>query len=472
MSSHIQVKHAKLMAAVLMIGSFIGLFGETALNMALTEIMADYLIEAGTAQWLTTGYLLVLAVFVPLSAYLMRWFTTKQLILAAIIFMLVGSFLGAIAPSFAILLLGRLIQGLGTGIFLPLMFSVVLMIFPIKKRGAVMGIVGLVITAGPALGPTIAGLIISISNWHYIFWIMIILNLLLLLLAAPKMENLSDLSRPKIDSFSLIFSTIGFGGIVFSLATLAESSFIEIIVWFPLLIGIVALLLFITRQFKMEIPMIDLRVFKHPMFALGTVLMVCNLFMILSVAILIPLYLKSVLGYAALAAGLFMLPGNAVNIVMSPVVGSSFDKVGPKIFTRIGYTLITISALIMVLVISATTPVWQIVLLLILFFLGISMTMMPAQTNAMNQLSPKMYADGSAAMNTLTQVAGALGTAIAITMFTIGQNKYIEEHAESVPLDFLAYGVHYAFIVVLIIAILSLIGSFFIKNSRQESLER
>jgi MFS transporter, DHA2 family, lincomycin resistance protein len=472
MSSHIQVKHAKLMAAVLMIGSFIGLFGETALNMALTEIMADYHIEAGTAQWLTTGYLLVLAVFVPLSAYLMRWFTTKQLILAAIIFMLVGSFLGAIAPSFAILLLGRLIQGLGTGIFLPLMFSVVLMIFPIKKRGAVMGIVGLVITAGPALGPTIAGLIISISNWHYIFWIMIILNLLLLLLAAPKMENLSDLSRPKIDSLSLIFSTIGFGGIVFSLATLAESSFIEIIVWFPLLIGIVALLLFITRQFKMENPMIDLRVFKQPMFALGTVLMVCNLFMILSIAILIPLYLKSVLGYAALTAGLFMLPGNAVNIVMSPVVGSSFDKVGPKIFTRIGYTLITISALIMVLVISATTPVWQIVLLLILFFLGISMTMMPAQTNAMNQLSPKMYADGSAAMNTLTQVAGALGTAIAITMFTIGQNKYIEEHSESVPIDFLAYGVHYAFIVVLIIAILSLIGSLFIKNSRQESLER
>jgi MFS transporter, DHA2 family, lincomycin resistance protein len=472
MSSHIQVKHAKLMAAVLMIGSFIGLFGETALNMALTEIMADYHIEAGTAQWLTTGYLLVLAVFVPLSAYLMRWFTTKQLILAAIIFMLVGSFLGAIAPSFAILLLGRLIQGLGTGIFLPLMFSVVLMIFSIKKRGAVMGIVGLVITAGPALGPTISGLIISISNWHYIFWIMIILNLLLLLLAAPKMENLSDLSRPKIDSLSLIFSTIGFGGIVFSLATLAESSFIEIIVWFPLLIGIVALLLFITRQFKMENPMIDLRVFKQPMFALGTVLMVCNLFMILSIAILIPLYLKSVLGYAALTAGLFMLPGNAVNIVMSPVVGSNFDKVGPKIFTRIGYTLITISTLLIVLVISATTPVWQIVLLLILFFLGISMTMMPAQTNAMNQLSPKMYADGSAAMNTLTQVAGALGTAIAITMFTIGQNKYIEEHSESVPIDFLAYGVHYAFIVVLIIAILSLIGSFFIKNSRQESLER
>lgn len=467
MSSHIEVKNAKLMAAVLMLGSFIGLFGETALNMALTDIMADYSIKAGTAQWLTTGYLLVLAVLVPLSAYLIRWFSTKQLITAAIIFMLIGSFLGAIAPNFSTLLIGRLIQGLGTGIFLPLMFSVVLMIFPMNKRGAVMGIVGLVLTAGPALGPSIAGLIISVSSWHYIFWIMIVLNVLLLIFGAPKMENVSELSRPKIDILSLVFSTIGFGGIVFALATLAESSITEINVWLPLLAGIVALILFITRQFKMDSPMIDLRVFKHPMFALGTLLMVGNLFMILSVAILIPLYLKSVLGFAALAAGLLMLPGNVLNIVMSPIVGSSYDRVGPKIYTRIGYALIAISTVLFVVIISATTPVWQIVVLLIVFFVGISMTIMPAQTNAMNQLPPKMYADGSAAMNTLTQVAGALGTAIAITMFTIGQNKYIEENGASIPADFLAYGVHYAFIVVLIISILCLIGSFFIKNSRQ-----
>lgn len=469
MSSHLEVKNAKLMAAVLMLGSFIGLFGETALNMALTDIMEDFGISAGTAQWLTTGYLLVLAVLVPLSAYLMRWFTTKQLITAALIFMIVGSLLGATSPNFTVLLVGRLIQGLGTGIFLPLMFSVVLMIFPMNKRGAVMGIVGLVLTAGPALGPSIAGLIISSSSWHYIFWIIIVLNLLLLVFGAPKMENVSDLSRPKIDILSLLFSTIGFGGIVFALATLAESSITKLIIWLPLVVGIVTLILFITRQFKMNVPMIDLRVFKYPMFTLGTTLMVCNLFMILSVAILIPLYLKSVLGYAALAAGLLMLPGNALNIVMSPVVGSSYDKVGPKIYTRIGYTLILISALLFVLVISSTTPVWQIVVLLMVFFLGISMAIMPAQTNAMNQLPPKMYADGSAAMNTLTQVAGALGTAIAITMFTIGQNKYIEENGANVPVDFLAYGVHYAFIVVLIVSILSLLGSFFIKNSHHQS---
>lgn len=466
MGSHLEVKNAKLMAAVLMIGSFIGLFGETALNMALTNIMEDFSIGAGTAQWLTTGYLLVLAILVPLSAYLMRWFTTRQLITAAIILMLIGSLFCALSPNFTLLLVGRLIQALGTGIFLPLMFSVVLMVFPMNKRGAVMGIVGLVLTAGPALGPSFAGLIISISSWHYIFWLMIVLNLLLLIFGAPKMDNVSDLSRPKIDILSLVFSTVGFGGIVYALATLAEASISEAKVWLPLVVGVIALILFITRQFKMESPMINLRVFKYPMFALGTVLMFFNLFMILSVAILIPLYLKSVLGFAALAAGLLMLPGNALNIVMSPIVGSSFDRVGAKIYTRIGYVLITISAALFVIVISATTPVWQIVVLLMVFFLGISMTIMPAQTNAMNQLPPKMYADGSAAMNTLTQVAGALGTAIAITMFTLGQTKYIEKNGAEAPLDFLAYGVHYAFIIVLIIAVLGLIGSFFIKNSR------
>lgn len=466
MGSHLEVKNAKLMAAVLMIGSFIGLFGETALNMALTNIMEDFSIGAGTAQWLTTGYLLVLAILVPLSAYLMRWFTTRQLITAAIILMLIGSLFCALSPNFTLLLVGRLIQALGTGIFLPLMFSVVLMVFPMNKRGAVMGIVGLVLTAGPALGPSFAGLIISVSSWHYIFWLMIVLNLLLLIFGAPKMDNISDLSRPKIDILSLVFSTVGFGGIVYALATLAEASISEAKVWLPLVVGVIALILFITRQFKMESPMINLRVFKYPMFALGTVLMFFNLFMILSVAILIPLYLKSVLGFAALAAGLLMLPGNALNIVMSPIVGSSFDRVGAKIYTRIGYVLITISAALFVIVISATTPVWQIVVLLMVFFLGISMTIMPAQTNAMNQLPPKMYADGSAAMNTLTQVAGALGTAIAITMFTLGQTKYIEKNGAEAPLDFLAYGVHYAFIIVLIIAVLGLIGSFFIKNSR------
>lgn len=465
MESHVQVKRPKLIAAILMLGSFIGLFGETALNMALTNIMEDFSISAGTAQWLTTGYLLVLAILVPLSAYLVRWFTTRQLIVAALIISSLGALIAALAPSFAVLLAGRLVQAIGTGIFLPLMFSVVLLIFPIQKRGSVMGIVGLVITAGPALGPTLSGLIISASSWHYIFWFMVVLNMMLLI-GALKIENVSNISKPKIDVGSLLLSTIAFGGIIYSLSTLAETPFTEPNVWAPLLAGVAALGLFIIRQLKMPEPMVNLRVFKYPMFTLGTLLMFITLFVILSVAILIPIYLKSVLAYTSIAAGLLMLPANLLNIIMAPIVGSNFDRVGARIFTRLGFALITVAAIVFLIILSATTPVWQVIAALCILFLGISMTIMPAQTHAMNQLPPNLYADGSAAMNTLTQVAGAAGTAIAITLFTAGQKNYIAEFGAANPAEFLASGTNYAFYAVLVAAIVGLIGSLFIRNNK------
>lgn len=466
MESHLQVKSPKWMAAILMIGSFIGLFGETALNMALTNIMEDFSIGASTGQWLTTGYLLVLAILVPLSAYLVRWFTTRQLVVGALVISTLGALLAAIAPSFTVLLIGRLIQAIGTGIFLPLMFSVVLMIFPMQKRGAMMGIVGLVITAGPALGPTLSGLIISVSSWHYIFVVMIAFNIILLVIGAPKMENVSTITKPKIDILSLVLSTVAFGGIVYALASLAEAPLSDVLVWAPLVAGVLALVFFTVRQFNMEQPMIDLRVFKYPMFTLGTLLMFATLFVILSVAILIPLYLKSVLAYTAIAAGLLMLPANFLNIVMAPIVGSNFDKVGARIFTRIGFTLITVAAILFIVTLSATTPIWQVVVTLCILYLGVSMTIMPAQTNAMNELPQHFYADGSAAMNTLTQVAGAAGTALAITLFTAGQKNYIAEFGANNPLEFLAHGINHAFYAVLVAGVIGLIGSFFVKNSR------
>ena len=466
MAPFFEVKHPKAMAAVLMIGTFVGLFGETALNMALTNIMEDFDVSAASAAWLTTGYLLVLAVLVPLSSYLVRWFTTRQLIVTAVSIAVVGSLVAALSPTFAILLVGRFIQAIATGIILPLMFSVVMLIFPVQKRGAVMGIVGIILTAGPALGPSIAGLIVSSLSWRFIFWIMVVVYAIVLLLGFSKVGNVSNVTRPKIDLISLVSSTFGFGGVVFALATLAEESFSEPIVWVPLVVGLVLLVVFGVRQTKMAEPMIDLSVFKSPMFTLGVALMVATMFMILSVAILVPMFLKTVLGFAALTAGLCMLPGNVLNIIMSPIVGTNFDKVGAKIFTRIGFTMILVSMIVFLTTISADTATWIIIVNLCVFFVGVSMTIMPAQTNAMNSLAPQQFADGSAALNTLTQIAGASGTAVAITMFTIGQNNYIKEFGASVPAEFLAHGVHTAFIVVLIVSVLGLVGSFFVKNSK------
>ncbi|WP_462411326.1 MDR family MFS transporter [Neobacillus sp. Marseille-QA0830] len=464
MGTQIQVRNPKTMAFILMLGAFIGLFGETALNMALSNVMEDFSIKAAAAQWLTTGYLLVLAILVPVSALLMKWFTTRQLVVGGIVISLLGAILAALSPSFSVLLIGRLIQAFGTGLLLPVMMNVVLLIFPIHKRGVVMGIMGLVITLAPALGPTLSGVIISTLSWHYIFWISAIFYVLLTIFAAAKMENVSDITKPKVDSLSILLSSIGFGGFIFGLATMAEAAFSSPKVWATLLVGLIALGLFGMRQMRRPEPMINLRVFKYPMFALGSFMMVLGILVILSTAILLPLYLKGALLFSAAAAGLILLPGNAVNVIMSPIVGTLFDKWGPRFLVITGSMMIVIGNFMFVSVLSSQTPTWQIVIAFMVCFFGLSMFMMPSQTNALNQLPRELYADGSAAMNTLNQVAGAAGTAVAITLFTAGQNGFVIDVPDASQGEILAAGVKHAFYFITGISVVGFICSFFIRK--------
>ncbi|MDO6449835.1 MDR family MFS transporter [Oceanobacillus profundus] len=464
MNKQLQVKNPKTMAFILMLGAFLGLFGETALNMALTNIMEEYSITAGTAQWLTTGYLLVLAILVPITALLMRWYTTRQLVIGGLVISLFGGILAALSPTFTVLLLGRIIQAIGTGLILPVMTTVLLIIFPVHKRGTVMGLMGLVITLAPALGPTLSGVIISALDWPYIFWISSLLYVLLTLYAIAKISNVSEITKPKIDFASILFSTAGFGGLIFALSTMAEEPFSSPKVWGTLLAGILALLLFSVRQMTMEQPMVNLRVFKYPMFTLGTLMMFLGILVILSTAILLPLYLKGALLFSAVVAGLILLPGNAVNFILSPIVGALFDKWGPRVFVITGSIILVIGNIIFVNVLSSQTPVWQVIVAFMVLFFGLTMVMMPSQTNALNQLPRQLYADGSAAMNTLNQVAGAAGTAIAITVFTSGQTSYLIDFPDATQPEVLAAGVKYAFFFITGISVLALLCSFFVKR--------
>jgi DHA2 family lincomycin resistance protein-like MFS transporter len=464
MKTQITVKNPKTMAFILMLGAFIGLFGETALNMALSNIMEQFSITAATAQWLTTGYLLVLAILVPISALLMKWFTTRQLVIGGLVISLAGAALAALNISFSILLLGRVVQAIGTGLLLPVMLSVMLLIFPIQKRGVVMGLMGLVITLAPALGPTLSGIIISTLSWPFIFWFSVIAYVLLILVAVVKIANVSEITKPKIDILSILLSTIGFGGLIFALSTMAEEAFSSPKVWAPLLVGIIALVLFGIRQMKMPQPMVNLRVFKFPMFTLGTLTMFLGILIILSTGILLPMYLKGALLLSAAAAGLLLLPGNAVNFILSPIVGALFDKVGPRRFGIIGFIFVVLGNIVFLTTLSSHTPAWQIIVAFMILFFGLTMVMMPAQTNAMNQLPRELYADGSAAMNTLNQVAGAAGTAIAITLFTSGQNGYVIDFPNASQPEILAAGIKYVFYFITGISVIGLISAFFIKK--------
>ncbi|PID23293.1 MFS transporter [Sporosarcina sp. P3] len=454
------------MAFTLMFGAFIGLFGETALNMALTNIMADFSINSATAQWLTTGYLLTLGILVPVSSLLIRWFTTKQLVIASLAFSIVGTIFAALAPSFAVLFIGRIIQAVGTGILLPLMMNVLLLIFPIHKRGVVMGVMGLVITTAPAVGPALSGLIVDTLGWSFIFWLSLIFYVALIVFGLKQIDNVSQISKPTIDIVSIIFSTLGFGGLIYSLSTIAEKSITSAQVYIPLIVGSISLVLFITRQLKMKQPMINLRVFKYPMFALGTLLLFIGMFLILSTAILLPLYLRTSLLVSAAMAGLILLPGSAMNALLSPVVGMLTDKFGVKKILPIGFLFTSISSVMFIIIISTETPIWQIIIAFLIYFVGISMIIMPSQTNGLNQLPRELYADGSAVMNTLQQMAGATGTAMAITLLVHGENLLQKVSPSAPPVELIAAGTKYAFYFIAAFAVTGFIASLFVKRVR------
>ncbi|QQT10250.1 DHA2 family efflux MFS transporter permease subunit [Staphylococcus pasteuri] len=469
MTTQVKVKSPKMFAFVLMIGGFMGMFSETALNMALTNVMSDYHVSAVLAQWLTTGYLLTMACMVPVSVYLTKWFSTKKLIISGIILSLIGVVIAAIAPAFSFLLLGRIVQALGTGIILPLMVTVLMLIFPIEKRGVVMGIMGLVMTAGPALGPTIAGIIISSLSWHYIFWISAVLYVVILIIAINKVENVSEITKPKIDILSIILSTIGFSGIIFGLNMMAEQPFMNIVVWGPLLIGILALIVFVRRQFTLKSPMLNLRVFKYGMFNLGAIMVFLVILCILGSGIILPIYIKGSLMFSAIMAGLILLPGNIMNLILSPIVGQLFDKFGAKIFGIFGFVILFISMLIFAFTISAYTPVWMIICNFMLMFIGITMIMMPAQTNALIQLPKELYPDGSATITTLIQVAGSAGTTIAITIYTIAMKHFSETHEKISETILIAHGAEKAFWYLVVLALIGLICSFFVKKPKVDN---
>jgi MFS transporter, DHA2 family, lincomycin resistance protein len=458
-----------------LIAGFIGLFSETALNIALQNIIQNFGITPSTAQWLTTGYLLTLGVLVPVSGLIMQWFTTRQLFLTSLVFSIIGTLIAALAPSFAVLLVARIVQAIGTALLLPLMFNTILNIIPPHRRGKAMGLIGLVIMFAPAVGPTVSGLIIDKMSWHWIFWFSLPLLVVALVFGAFFMQNVTTLTKPKIDILSIILSTIGFGGVVYGFSHAGEGGgWGDPIVIIALSVGALSLILFSVRQVRMEQPMMNLNAFRYPMFVIGLVLILVSMMVMLSSMILLPLYLQTALSMTPLAAGLVLLPGGVINGLLSPVMGGLFDKFGPRFLVTPGLILVTV-AMFGFSTISLETSTGFIIGLLIVLMIGISMIMMPAQTNGLNQLPPSLYPDGTAIMNTLQQVAGAIGTAVAISIMTAGQNGYLEDAAN--PMDpqtviqAFTEGVQSSFIFGIIIAIIGVVISFFIRRVKVEHQE-
>ncbi len=449
-----------LLIAVILAGAFVVVLNQTLLNTALPHIMKDLLIDATTAQWLTTGFMLVNGVLIPVTAYLIEKFSTKKLFITAMSFFAVGTLVGALAPSFPMLLAGRILQACGAGVMMPLIQTILLVMFPVEKRGAAMGMVGLVVAFAPAIGPTLSGWIVENFVWRALFYMILPIVLIVILLAIFILKNEPKQANPKIDILSVVLSTIGCSGLLYGFSSSGKQGWDSPEVLITIIAGFIALILFVWRQLVIEKPLLELRVFKNKIFSMSVIIgmfvMICSA----GVQLLLPLYMQNARGYTALESGFMLLPGAIIMGIMSPITGKLFDKIGVRPLAITGLAIVTSAALLFSTITSTTTYAYMMVINAVLMF-GIALVIMPIMTSGINQLKTHLIAHGTAVNNTLRTVASSIGAAILITIMS----ERTIEAAQNQLADPMVHGITAAFGILGAISIAALIMAFFIKPS-------
>lgn len=459
----------------IMIGSFVSVLNQSILSTALPSLMKHFNIDASTVQWLTTAFLLVNALMIPLTALLLEKISTRILFMFSMIIFGIGTIICATAPSFTILLVGRIVQAIGAGILAPLISTVLLLVYPPEKRGTAMGLYGLVVCVAPAIGPTLAGLIIDRFSWHYLFYLLIPIIILDLVFLSLFMKDVIPLKNPKIDFLSILLSTIGFGSILYGFSSAGSKGWGNVVVITTILIGLVVTTLFIWRQLSMKEPMLELRVFKSSSFTLTTIIgSILNLASAGS-AILVPIFLQNVLGKTAFSSGLILLPGAVLMAIMMLVSGRLFDKIGLRKLAMPGIALLIIGTIPFTKLHQDMTSTY-ITVVYSIRYLGVALVLMPMQTAGMNALPNKLLPHGSAVVNMSKQVVASLGTAVLITIMSNVTASNSPDKALAASniaqykngmLDATLKGISTTFAIVMSLAILSLIICFFIKSNKR-----
>ncbi|MCH1624522.1 DHA2 family efflux MFS transporter permease subunit [Fredinandcohnia quinoae] len=479
MDSVLQTKKTPyVMLVVLFIGAFVSFLNNSLLNVALPTIMVDLGIkDYSTVQWLATGYMLVSGVLIPASAFLMTRFSNRSLFITSMAIFTLGTALAAYAPNFEVLLSGRMIQAAGSSVMGPLLMNIMLVSFPREKRGAAMGVFGLVMITAPAIGPTLSGYIVQYYDWRVLFEMILPLAVISLLLAIWKSTNVMEQNKnATLDYLSVVLSSIGFGGLLYGVSSASADGWSDGVVLTTLIVGGIALIAFIVRQLKMDEPLLDLRVYKHPMFALASVIAIVNAVAMFSGMILTPAYVQDVRGISPLDSGLMMLPGAIIMGIMSPITGKLFDKFGPRLLAVVGLAVTAISTY-MLAKLQIDSSYTYIIFIYSLRMFGMSMVMMPIMTNGLNQLPTRLNPHGTAINNTAQQVSGSIGTAILITIMNsvtkseakdlmagVDPATLTEASTASLTQHALLAGIQYSFYVTLVINIVVLVMALFVKR--------
>lgn len=477
-----------LVIVIMMVAAIISYMNETMLNVALPTIMEDLSITAGQAQWLTTAYMLVNAIVIPATAFMIRKYSVRKLFLTAMTFFTLGTAIAGFAGSFEVLLGARVLQATGAAITMPLLMNFMFTSFPPEQRGKAMGFFGIAFMMAPAIGPTLAGLLLETHDWTFLFRLVLPFAIAILVIGFILLKDDKETNKSiKLDITSLIISSFAFGGILLGFHRVGEHAgdanpWLNPDVIGIIAIGFIALAILVRRSFKQENPMLSFRVYQSRDFALSSALMIINSMSMFSAMMLLPMFMQTVLGMSSLEAGIAMLPGAVLMGILMPVTGILYDKIGAKILAVGGFAIVTF-ATVFYTQLSLETTLGAIVVIYAIRMVGISMINMPITTNGLNSLQKDLYPHGTAMNSTMMQVAGAVGSALLVSVLSVRTRMHAEElvadvqasmigqapeaiqaAAEQAVLQATVNGMNDAFMVSVLLSVIGFILAFFIRK--------
>lgn len=417
-------KAARASLAILTFITFVGNFTQLQLSAALPTIVQEFGISVTTGQWLTSIFQLVMGVMVPLTAYLTRRFTTRQIVITSMVIFTIGSLFAWVSPTFPLILFGRLLEAIGTGVMWPVLQITVFSIFPLSRRGMAMGTVGMAMSVAPAIGPTFGGWQTDANGWRSIFLTLTVIGVINILVASLWLDNFGKTDKfAKADFFSVALSIFGFGGLMFGFTNTESMALTNPLVWAPMIIGLAGIIWFITRQISRrramehggEPPLLDLIVFKNRGFTIGTITAAMSFFAFSSIMVMMPLYIQNDRGFSATMSGLIMLPGAFGQAIAQFVGGKVLDRYGARPVALIG-TITLCFGTIMMSLISATSWIWWVSVWQFVRQIGMGFVLMPITTWSLNCLPPSQVSAGSAVTNTVRQISGAVGAPVLVIL--------------------------------------------------------
>ena len=423
------ISRNKILVAM-MFGMFIAILNQTLLNVALPVINNEFSISASTGQWLMTGFMLVNGILIPISAFLISKYSYRRLFLIAMTLFTIGSIICALSFNFPMMMTGRVIQAVGAGVLMPLGSNVFMTIFPAEKRGAAMGTLGIAFILAPAIGPTLSGWIVQNYHWNIMFYGMFAIGLVAIFISFFWFRIYQKTSNPKPDVQGIIFSTLGFGLLLYGFSEAGNDGWTSLTVSLSLIIGVIFTALFVIREVRMKNPMLDMSALKYSGFTLTTIINVIVTMSLFGGMILLPIYLQNLRGFTPLDSGLLLLPGSLIMGFMGPIAGKMLDSFGIKPLALIGLTIMTFATWELTQL-NMDTPYTTILVIYIVRSFGMSFIMMPIMTAGMNSLPQRLIPHGNAISNTVRQLAGSIGTAILVTVMTQNTTTHLANMSDN-----------------------------------------